>query len=233
RERERERERDRERERERERERIKSNNSAAIWLHRAYNSDSNGNNLEKLKRNFDKYVGFEIDLKWNEDGYFVIDHDNKNEKLKFEDLFVEIPDIIKKDLWIDLKDINGEIIDAEIREMDRIVKKNKLDKKKFFIENGNIEHLSKFTENGYLTSFYFAHGEMAEERLENWTKKSLELLEKYKISYISAHDIWFDYLVKNFPEYEKMYWYMGSEKKEERNLELLGDKKTKVILNVE
>jgi heptose-I-phosphate ethanolaminephosphotransferase len=194
--------------------------SAKLWLHRV-------NNAQRLSYYFEKYNGFEIDILYNpSNDSFNVSHDNisgDEELTQLFEVFKRKPDKNQaKYIWLDLKNLTAENADAALSNLNNLVIKYDIDKSNLIVESSNTFHLSKFTDKGFMTSYYFT---LDENNIADSLAESIYKFDSSNVMFISSSARYYNYLLLYFPNCPKLYWDTRSVEKI-----LLKDEKTKALL---
>lgn len=117
-----------------------------LWLHRT-------NSLEKLHEKEADFTNFEVDLVFR-DSVFDVTHDaDTTFHLSLESYMPHIRRYHCR-VWLDIKNLNPQNADCALFCLDSLVAKYRVDKSQFIVETRNISALSRFTDDGFYTSYY-------------------------------------------------------------------------------
>lgn len=117
-----------------------------LWLHRT-------NSLEKLHEKEADFTNFEVDLVFR-DSVFDVTHDaDTTFHLSLESYMPHIRRYHCR-VWLDIKNLNSQNADCALFCLDSLVAKYHVDKSQFIVETRNISALSRFTDDGFYTSYY-------------------------------------------------------------------------------
>jgi hypothetical protein len=171
-----------------------------IWAHRV-------NTLERFLFLSDHFQGFEMDIVFDEQrNFFDIRHPPATSiNLSFEK-YLQAPESKGKFFWLDLKNLtNGNVgaILSSLRDLD-----NKYTiHQRIIIESNNILQLSKISDAGYFTSYYY-DWDSYRDFMNNGNETFTEAVFK-KIDAVSQDVLIYDTLLKRFPFKPKLTWALS------------------------
>jgi len=181
----------------------------------------------------DKYIGFEIDVNFNENKmFFNVSHDNidGNEDLKY--MLKDIKNLRQKYLWLDFKNLSTENKEKALNILNQIIKETNLIKEHIIVESRDVKSLGIFANDGYYTSFYL---DCYNYNDYNNLNRDIELLEEKNVcvDFVSSDYQCLDIVQSYFPNINHLFWVAGTNevKQKYKNLEILKDKNVFVILN--
>lgn len=201
---------------------------SSIWLHRV-------NNRNRLKYYLNKYDGFEIDIRFNEDKkYFNVSHDNDYGNEDLFDMLKNIDGLKDKYLWLDFKNLSERNKNIALNTLNKIVENNNLIKEHIIVENSNPKALNVFKQAGYYTSFYLnCYNYDDIDKLPKVLLNDIKKLEESNVDFVSSDAKYFDIVEYCFPNIAHLFWVMdkGNTTKTDTDYILKKDNNTYVVLN--
>lgn len=186
-----------------------------ILIHAVYS-------IEKLKKYYNKYKGFETDIVFYENK-FILAHDNynidinKNNYVYLDDIFANINIVTgggKSDLkyiWLDMKNMDNENYLYILEILINLTINYNINKSYIIIESPYPALLQSFSKKGFITSYYFEPIFYADKEQNNLIIKNIiDIVEKYPVDFISCNVKYFSLVNTVFPNMYKNYWYSGS-----------------------
>ena len=177
-----------------------------VWAHRV-------NDLKKLESSQEKFIGFELDLVYQEKGDWldIFHYPSPSKGLSFTSYAKHITNK-SAGLWLDLKNLNQKNYKAFFKLIDSTVASAELKRDNIIVESSYPELLVNFQQEGYRTSYYLPAKmylktekeilfdiEVIKENIKN--KPQLEL---------SAYFEDYSIISKNFPLRKKNFWVLNS-----------------------
>jgi hypothetical protein len=125
--------------------------SEKFWIHRC-------NSLEKARLMSEEFAGIEIDANFHPNETagrkFDIQHDNKESvQITLQDFMPMFAKTNSK-IWFDYKNLSSQNAKDSLAELEMLVEKFGVDKRRFIVENHDFKDLKFFHDAGFYTSFY-------------------------------------------------------------------------------
>ena len=176
-----------------------------IWAHRA-------NSTEKLESAIGYFNGVELDLVYDSNTKsFDVNHPPaKSIDLNFQTYLSKIDIADKPYLWLDIKNLNLETVEGIYIRLTYLVEEYNYPKEKILVETRYPEALPKFTQFGFMTSYYLdskvkkVKGNAASEEAD----KIRSILENQPKIGISCGYLGYEFMSKFFPKKEKYVWVL-------------------------
>ncbi len=123
--------------------------SDKFWAHMC-------NSVEKFQLMSKEYSGVEFDaIFYDKEGTFEISHDLPDKPEHSLELFLPtIAEFKDTKIWFDFKNLNHENAEAALNELENLLTKYGIDRKRFIIESHDYKELGIFRQHGFYTSFY-------------------------------------------------------------------------------
>ena len=126
--------------------------SQKFWAHRC-------DSVEKVELMSKKYSGVEIDAVFYDAApvgkKFDISHDEQSSiNYPLEDFMTTISEHQDTKIWFDFKNLNQENAEASLTELEYLLAKYGIEKKRFIIESHDYKDLGLYHKYGFYTSFY-------------------------------------------------------------------------------
>jgi len=171
-----------------------------VWAHRV-------NTLERFLFLSNHFQGFEMDIVFDEQrNFFDIRHPPATSiSLSFEK-YLQASESKGKFFWLDLKNLtngNEGAILSSLRDLDNKYKVHQ----RIIIESNNILQLSKISDAGYFTSYYY-DWDSYRNFIRNVNKDSSDSIFN-KIDAVSQDVLIYDTLLKRFPLKPKLTWALS------------------------
>lgn len=178
--------------------------SNKIWAHRI----NNFNDFKKVK---DKVKGIETDvIFYPKENKFYVQHDKESlSETTLESFLAKLNKSNNHLCWIDFKNLSKANSEKSLKKITYILEKDNIEKDRLIIESKNFYGLNKFSENGYITSYYMPSDLYLTDSV-NLHKKLKNINSKLSITnakYISSTYKNYGILKSNFPDYDKLYWF--------------------------
>lgn len=138
------------------------NISDGVWLHRV-------NSPERARYFLNSFSGFEMDIYYDDTkNIFNIDHDNRDYNTTLYDMLSVIKEREHIWIWLDFKNLNTNNKEKAKIRLNELISTFSIPKDHIIVESPAIEQLKIFTDEGYVTSFYFTppSGEAWREKME-------------------------------------------------------------------
>lgn len=195
-----------------------------IWIHRV-------NSSIKLKEVSSDYYGVELDVMWL-NGKFDINHPPaKSVDFYLENYFSILKDPDKLHYWLDFKNLSNINSMASSKHLYNLAMAYKIQTDHILVESPNSLQLENFKGLGFKTSYYLPENLDKADSLK--TDQIRENLQKSNTTYISSSFKDYLWLYENYPEKNKILWYLGSWGGYKNKLSIyraLLDDKVKIIL---
>ena len=126
--------------------------SQKFWAHRC-------DSIEKVELMSKKYSGIEIDAVFYDTApagkKFDISHDEQSSiKYPFEGFMTTIAENKDTKIWFDFKNLTRDNAEESLNELEYLLAKYNIDKKRFIIESHDYGDLGLYHQHGFYTSFY-------------------------------------------------------------------------------
>ena len=203
--------------------------SNKIWCHRV-------NSIERLKEAKQYFTGFEIDVVYQKEGWFDVNHPPA------ESIGLQLKHLIKSTLqptkyfyWLDMK--NLDLKNSSVAAQQLFQSTNEMHcTENIIVESSCLECLTYFDSLGFKTAYYlpFLHDMNEKELAINLNKIEKSLLN-FSPSVLSQERDGFALVKKHFPNCEIISWDLQTEVTETANFNkskawALGEEKLKVLL---
>ncbi|WP_456441323.1 hypothetical protein [Psychroserpens sp.] len=176
-----------------------------IWAHRV-------NSTEKLESALKHFNGVELDLVYDTiTNSFDVNHPPaKSIGLNFQTYLSKIEIANKPYLWLDIKNLNLETVEGIYIRLTYLVEKYNYSKEKILVETRYPEALPKFTEYGFMTSYYLdSKVKKVKGDAANVVADEIRsILENQPKIGISSSYLGYDFMTKFFPKKEKYIWVL-------------------------
>jgi len=172
-----------------------------VWLHRV-------NSEERVRYFMNEYAGFEIDAYYDpQRDMFNVDHDNHDYGTSLDAMFTELRAKPGVYVWLDLKDLPDEHLEAAEQRLAWLLDKHAFPKDQFIVETGPANQLAYLGDRGYITSFTYWPG-------EDWTPQSTADWQKRFVesgaSAMTVEILYYELAHAAFPDVPKLVWDMKS-----------------------
>ena len=122
-----------------------------FWVHRC-------NDTRKMQEMMKKYNGVELDIIFyptSDGGFFEVSHDYQTlPEYPLDDFLTLLASSQRTNCWLDFKNLDEATVLSSLQELERLVAKYQIDKKRLIVESGNYDCLGTFHAKGYYTSYY-------------------------------------------------------------------------------
>ncbi|WP_034890207.1 hypothetical protein [Gillisia sp. Hel_I_29] len=195
-----------------------------IWIHRV-------NSSIKLKEVCSDYYGVELDVMWL-DGKFDVNHPPaKSINLYLENYFSVLEDPKKLHYWLDFKNLTKRNSLASSKHLHNLARAHKIQTNHILVESSNTLPLENFKNLGFKTSYYLPENLDIADSIK--IDHIGEIIRTSNTTFISSSFNDYLWLNENYPEKNKILWYLGSwgGYKNKMNIyRTLLDDKVKIIL---
>ena len=201
-----------------------------VWIHRV-------NTIERARIILTKFAGIEIDVVYDSslDVFDVRHRDIPSVGLYLERYFDELDKGNKPLYWIDIKNLNRQNELEQFVKLNRLAEKYNL-KKRMIVESPNTVSLTRFTDAGFITSYYLPHFDLksaSSEDIVNWINTVKDAIRKSRIHAISADYKMYPLIEKYLNDADSFLWtsLKFDEQKHQRKIqEIVGIENIKVLL---
>ncbi len=177
-----------------------------LWLHMA-------NSSQRLTAYWDEWIGFEIDVFWNEkEKTFRVSHDTMDGEETLEELWENRPDISSKHFWLDFKNMTPVEAQNAVDELNRLTSLHSIPKTHIIVEGKDGMTLTKFTQSGYLTSLYLSCYRWTNPTDKKFNmQRDFAVLASSHIHFVSADARFFQDVMTFFTDYPKLFWNLSGQ----------------------
>lgn len=171
-----------------------------VWAHRV-------NTLERFLYLSDHFQGFEMDIVFDEQlNFFDIMHPPATSiNLSFEK-YLQASQSKGKFFWLDLKNLTSRNEGPILKCLTRLDDKYQI-RHRMIIESNNILQLSKISDAGYFTSYYY-NWESYKDFMNYGNETFRDAVFK-KIDAVSQDVLIYDTLLKRFPSKPRVIWALS------------------------
>ncbi|WCO03005.1 PI-PLC domain-containing protein [Psychroserpens ponticola] len=176
-----------------------------IWAHRV-------NSTEKLESAVDYFKGVELDLVFDSvTNKLDVNHPPvKSIGLNFQTYLSKIIITEKPYLWLDIKNLNHETAEDIYSRLTNLVENYKYPKEKILVETRYPEALFKFSQYGFMTSYYLDYKieNLKGDAAKNEASKISSILKNQPEIGISSSYHGYDFMTEFFPNKTKYIWVL-------------------------
>jgi heptose-I-phosphate ethanolaminephosphotransferase len=201
-----------------------------VWIHRV-------NTVERARLILTKFAGIEIDVFYDSslDVFDVRPRDLPSVGLYLERYFDELDKGDQPLYWIDIKNLSRQNELEQFLRLDKLAEKYNL-KKRMIVESPNTASLTRFTDAGFITSYYLPHFDLKSASTEDivaWVTTVKDAIGKSRIHAISADFEMYPLIEKYFNDADSFLWSglkFAEQKDRGRIKEVVGIENVKVFL---
>jgi len=195
-----------------------------LWIHRV-------NSAIKLKEVSSDYYGVELDVMWLNEKFDVNHPPVKSIDLYLENYFSVLEDPNKLHYWVDFKNLTESNALTSSKHLYNLARAYKIQTNHILVESPNTLPLKNFKKLGFKTSYYLPENLDIADSIK--IDQVGEIIRKSNTTFISSSFDDYEWLNQNYPEKNKILWYLGSWGGYKNKLNIyqaLLDDKVKIIL---
>jgi heptose-I-phosphate ethanolaminephosphotransferase len=174
-----------------------------VWVHRV-------NTVERAEILLGNFAGIEIDVIYDStlDVFDVRHRDIPSIGLYLERYFEVLEKANRPFYWIDIKNLERQNELEQFQKLSKLAKKYDL-MKRIIVESPTIKSLARFTDAGFITSYYLPHFELeaaSTQEIQTWVRAVKASISGSRVHAVSADYKMYPLIEKYFNDADTFLW---------------------------